>query len=118
MTPLHEASCWDKVDVAQFLIEHGADVAAQSKDGTTPLHEASGMGSVDAARLLIEHGADVSAQRVDGMTPLQLSLCQWQSQDGTPLDPVFPGLVDVAQLLIEHGADAVAPTPGPMLDVS
>jgi ankyrin repeat protein len=46
-----------------MLIEHGADVTAQNKDGAhsiTPL--ASGYGKVEVARMLIERGADVTAR--------------------------------------------------------
>jgi ankyrin repeat protein len=49
-----------------MLIERGADVTAQNKDGQTPLHLASQMGQVDVARMLIERGADVTAQNNDG----------------------------------------------------
>ena len=80
------------MDVARLLIEHGADAAAQSKDGTTPLHQASEQGDVDVAQLLIKHGADAAARSKDGATPLHRASLR--------------GHVDVAQLLIEHGADA------------
>jgi len=91
-TPLHLISQVGHIDVARLLIDHGADVAAQSKDGTTPLHRASKGGHVDLAQLLIDHGADASAQDEDGTTPLH--------------GAIFRGHVDLARLLIEHGADA------------
>src|SRR5579863_6000328 len=59
-TPLHLTSPVGHINLARLLIEHGADGAAQSKDGTTPLHRASFGGHVDLAWLLIEHGADVA----------------------------------------------------------
>ena len=93
-TPLHLTSRVGHVDMARLLIEHGADAAAQSKDGTTPLHQASLYGHVDVARLLIEHGANAAAQDQYGTTPLH-----WASEGNH---------VDVARLLIEHGADAAA----------
>ena len=69
-TPLHLTSRAGHSDLVRLLFKHGADVAAQSDDGTTPLHEASFGGHVDVARLLIEHGADAAAQSKDGTTPL------------------------------------------------
>jgi len=93
------------MDVTRLLITHGADVAAQSQDGTTPLHLASLWDDLDVARFLIEHGADAAAQRKDGMTPLRLA-----SQEG----PVHPGL---ARLHIEHGGDAAAPSKDTVWDV-
>jgi len=68
-----------------MLIEHGADVSAQNKDGQTPLHlviqwKRSGfftrrleMSHPEIADMLIKHGADVSAQDKDGQTPLLAS---------------------------------------------
>ena len=46
-TSLHRASERGHVDLARFLIEHGADAAAQDEDWTTPLHWASKQGRVD-----------------------------------------------------------------------
>ena len=110
-----------------MLIEHGADVSAQSKDGETPLHLASDRGLVDVTHLLIEHGADVSAQNKDGKTPLHLSSQRGQvgvtrvlvergadvlaqNKDGwTPLHlALHEGQVDVARMLIECGADVTS----------
>jgi len=93
-TPLHLTSRVGHIDVARLLIEHGADVAAQSEHGTTPLHLASFGGHVGLSRLLIEYGADAAAQSNDGTTPLHRAS--------------FGGHADMARLLIEHGADAAA----------
>ncbi len=51
-------------DVAEVksLIEAGADVNAQNKEGVTALMTASATGHTDIAKLLIEEGADVTIQ--------------------------------------------------------
>jgi len=54
------------VDIVRFLVELGADVTAQDKDGSTPLHQASNSGEVDLARFLVEHGADATALTKQG----------------------------------------------------
>ena len=82
------------VKVVRLLVEHGADVAALDKKGSSPLHLASKNGQAEVAQLLVEHGADATSQRKDGWTPLHLA-----SQSGH---------VDVARFLVEHGADAAA----------
>ena len=94
VTPLHLASAHGHVKTVRMLIEHGADVMAQNKDGETPLHLSSQEGQVEVTRTLIERGADLLAQNTDGETPLHLAS--------------EPGQAEVARMLIEHGADVAA----------
>lgn len=54
-TPLHLAAGYNNVEVAEFLLEHGADVNAQDKGGLIPLHNASSYGHLDIAALLIKY---------------------------------------------------------------
>jgi ankyrin repeat protein len=76
--------------VVRLLLEHGADINAQSQTGRTPLHEASYHGALDVVRLLLEHGSDVEAKGNDGMTALQVVADR--------------GHDEVVGLLREHGA--------------
>lgn len=46
--------------IAQFLIQHGADIDLQSKDGFCPLYAASLNGHVDIVRMLLSMGAQTS----------------------------------------------------------
>ena len=48
--------------LVRLLVEHVANAAAQTEDGSTPLHRASEWGRMEVARFLIEHGADAAAQ--------------------------------------------------------
>ena len=101
-TPLHLASRYGHIEVARFLLERGADVSAQDKDGKTPLHLASTHSYrtlpqqlAGVARILLEHGANVTAQDNDRLTPFDLA-----SQDER--------LAEVARVLIQHGAGSGA----------
>jgi ankyrin repeat protein len=96
-TPLHSASWFGSVKVAQLLLEHGAKVNARNEEGCTPL-----LSSLirlddtfpdfyfDTIRLLLEHGADVEALDNDHSTPLHVA-----SKYGS---------LKAAKLLLEHGA--------------
>ncbi len=66
MTPLHLASLRGYEEVIRVLLECGADVAAQNKDGLTPLHWALLNGRVEVARILIECAVCARAKTKDG----------------------------------------------------
>ena len=123
-TPLHLSSRKGHVDLVRMLLEHGAGVSAQDKDGWTPLHWALCEGHVNVAWMLVERGADVSVQSKDGWSPLHWASSEGhveearmlierganvsaQGKDGrTPLHwALCDGHVNVALMLVEHGAD-------------
>jgi ankyrin repeat protein len=58
-TPLHYAASSDDVDVAEALIEQGADIEAPDGSIGTPLDNAVGYGCWHVARLLVTRGAAV-----------------------------------------------------------
>jgi ferric-dicitrate binding protein FerR (iron transport regulator) len=71
-TPLHLAVLADQREIAEFLIQKGANLGARAKDehGGTPLHWAAALGRTEMARRLMAAGADVNARDNHGFTPL------------------------------------------------
>ncbi|XP_053307185.1 poly [ADP-ribose] polymerase tankyrase-2 isoform X1 [Spea bombifrons] len=90
-TPLHLAAGYNNLEVAEYLLEHGADVNAQDKGGLIPLHNAASYGHVDVAALLIKYSASVNAFDKWAFTPLHEA-----SQKGR---------TQLCALLLAHGAD-------------
>ncbi|MES1257821.1 MAG: ankyrin repeat domain-containing protein, partial [Acidobacteriota bacterium] len=104
-TPLHSATYWGSFGTAKLLIERGADVRAQSRDGFLNIHPlGSAVATPDVpcsaqsednvlklVDLLLDNGADVNAQRKDGMTALHTA--------------AYRGHLRVIRHLIERGAD-------------
>jgi ankyrin repeat protein len=100
-TPLHVVTDWpgyfpNGPQVAQLLIEAGADVNSRGLDregnegDETPLHWAASNDDVDVAAVLIDGGADLEAPN---------------GSIGTPLDNAIGyGCWYVARLLVERGA--------------
>ena len=110
-TPLHLASYYGQVEVAEALLEHTVQVNATDIWGHTPLHQVTlGIANYDykssitdrrdqrrhpgrvirLSQLLLEHGADVNAQNKDHDTPLHLASSL--------------RLHEMARLLLKHGA--------------
>lgn len=68
-TPLHRAAWWGHRDVAEVLVEHGANPNARSDKGVTPLHIAAYKGRKSVVEYLLDHGADPSVRDNFGCTP-------------------------------------------------
>ncbi|XP_076345953.1 tankyrase isoform X1 [Tachypleus tridentatus] len=90
-TPLHLAAGYNNFEVAEFLLENGADVNAQDKGGLIPLHNASSYGHSDIAALLIKYSTVVNATDRWGFTPLH--------------EAAQKGRTPLCALLLAHGAD-------------
>ena len=74
------------LEVAELLLDRGADVNAKNDLGQTPLYHADS----EVAELLLDHGADVNAKNDFGQTPLHYA----DSEE--------------AELLLDRGADVNA----------
>ena len=95
-TPLHVATLREHADIAQLLLEHGADANAQDNFERTPLFLASENGFVEIARVLLEHGADTEVRALPLIDDIPLM---------SPLEQASSrGHVEVVQALLEHGA--------------
>jgi ankyrin repeat protein len=72
--PLHYAAHNNHLDIAQLLIEAGANVNARDRAGGTPLQSAAGSGHLGMVQLLIASGADVYVRDAMGRTAEDLAL--------------------------------------------
>lgn len=89
---IHWAAIGGDPSVVSALIEAGADVDAQSRDGATPLMFASQYSRVECVRLLVAAGARVNATSTKG----------WTSLHGAAIG----GNAEIVAYLLENGADA------------
>jgi ankyrin repeat protein len=90
-TPLQAAVVLGHIAIAQFLLEHDADVNVRDKSNSTLLHEASESGNLDVMELLLSHGADVNVLDYRGDSPLHKA-SRYQK-------------LDAIKLLVSGGAD-------------
>lgn len=88
------AAQFDRVDMATYLLDHGARLDAKKVNwpnvGITPLHMAASFGSVHVEQLLLDRGAQVDTKAARGTTPLMYA--------------ASAGQLDAARLLLERGA--------------
>ncbi len=91
--PLGLAAFFGRADVAQHLLERGADVkmVARNPMQVTALHAAVATNQVAIAKALLARGADVNARQQQGWTPLHGAAAE--------------GKVELVTLLLSHGAD-------------
>jgi hypothetical protein len=63
-----------QVETIRELLDAGAEVNAQDKNGASPLHRAVRTGCAGAVKALIEHGSDVTLKNKPGSTPFHLAV--------------------------------------------
>ena len=101
--PLHLAVVKGNKEIAQLLLDHGAqiDVKAKNKDEATPLHWAAFFGQKDMVSLLINAGAPVNMLDSNHATPLDAAVYVWRlSQDDNGKANNIMGIIDI---LKAHG---------------
>lgn len=69
-TPLQRATEPEKLAIAKFLIDSGADINGKSVKFGTVLHHAISFGNVELVTILISKGVDVKAMGGDGLTAM------------------------------------------------
>ena len=75
-TALHFAAYFDIPVTLKILIEAGADMNTQDREGITPLYLAAQEGNPMIVMELIKAGADVNLARPNGATPLHMAAQQ------------------------------------------
>jgi ankyrin repeat protein len=96
--PLGLACYFGRLETAQYLVLHGAEVnsPAINEQRVTPLHSAVAGRHFEVARLLLANGADANAEQQGGFTALHAA-----AQNGQ---------IEMIQLLLANGAKLDART--------
>ncbi len=68
-TPLISAATFNQPEIAQALIDAGADLSIKNNDGATALHAAAFFGRVEVCKVLIAAKSDQTIRNDFGVTP-------------------------------------------------
>ncbi len=74
VTPLGTAATFGANEIAELLLDNGADTEKTSDHGNTPLHAAAANGNRALVELLLARGANAGATTADEKTPADLAL--------------------------------------------
>jgi ankyrin repeat protein len=110
---LNWASEYGRIGVIEFLLERGADPAAQDGFGQTALHWAAIGGQLEAAGILLKHHAPLETRNRFGGTVLGQAV--WSALH----DKLGIDYLPVIEALLAAGADSAAvtlPTGNPRID--
>lgn len=110
--PLHYASdgClvapeWDpgtQVKTIRVLLDAGADIHAQDKNGATALHRAVRTRCAAAVACLLKAGADPTGRNKSGSTPFHLAV-QGTGRGGSGADLAIAGQREIIGLFLSRG---------------
>jgi uncharacterized protein len=116
-TPLHWAASSDDSDVAEVLIDAGADLEAPGGSIGTPVENAVGYGCPNVARLLVARGARVDKLWVAAALGLLERVADLLAAEPAPTEQDVNSAFwhacsgaqrRAAELLLDHGADVNA----------
>ena len=105
--PLHCAVLWNQPQIAEVLLEHGADIEIRDPDRqTTPLRYAIVYCKTELISLLLSRGACAGVIKEGGTTAMELAIQGanggFEEYDDTPSQAEYSKIVD---LLRELGAE-------------
>lgn len=110
--PLHYASdgylenpSWDarrQVAMIRRLLQAGASLDAQDKNGATPLHRAVRTRCAAAVKCLLEAGADPTIRNQPGSTPFHLAV-QNTGRGGSGAEPARTAQREILAAFLERG---------------
>lgn len=110
--PLHYAAdgylenpSWNaerQVATIRLLLDAGADIHAQDKNGATPLHRAVRTRCAGAVKTLLDAGADATIRNQPGSTPFHLSV-QNTGRGGSGAEKAKAAQREIIQAFLEHG---------------
>jgi len=77
-TPLMMASEYESLEIANYLIEKGADLNIQDANGDPVINWSAYFGNIPFTRLMLENGAKTDLKSIHSNGVMQVALKEWQ----------------------------------------
>jgi ankyrin repeat protein len=94
-----------QVAMLRLLLDAGADIHAQDKNGATPLHRAVRTRCAEAVKYLLKAGADATIRNKPGSTAFHLAV-QNTGRGGSGAERAKAAQREIIRLFLEHGVSA------------
>ncbi len=94
-----------QVAMIRLLLDAGADIHAQDKNGATPLHRAVRTRCAEAVKCLLDAGADATIRNKPGSTAFHLAV-QNTGRGGSGADAAKAAQRAIIRVFLEHGVRA------------
>jgi hypothetical protein len=91
-----------QVATIRLLLDAGADIHAQDKNGATPLHRAVRTRCAAAVKVLLATGADATLRNKPGSTPFHLA-AQNTGRGGSGADMAKTAQREIIRAFLDHG---------------
>jgi len=108
-TPLHyaadgnpERDAQRQIAMIRLLLEAGADIQAQDKNGATPLHRAVRTRCAEAVKYLLDAGADTTVRNKPGSTAFHLAV-QNTGRGGSGAEMAKAAQRAIIRMFVERG---------------
>lgn len=84
-TSLLNAAFYNNLDLADWLLNNGANIDSQDINGYSALHFACQEGHYDMVKLLIDKGANINIIDENGNTPAWVAIMHWRGGKNLPI---------------------------------
>ncbi|SEP23172.1 Ankyrin repeat-containing protein [Flavobacterium sp. CF108] len=78
-TAIINAALYNQTAIIKWLLEQGADINLQDKNGYTALHFSAQEGNIDSTMLLLENKANPNIKDIHGNTPAWVAIMNWKA---------------------------------------
>lgn len=105
-TALINAALYNQTSIIQWLLDQGAAINLQDKNGYTALHFSAQEANIDSTKLLLENKANPNIQDIHGNTPAWVAIMNWKA--GANFDTLDQLVKNNADLTIKNNANRSA----------